>query len=102
VVPPPDYQELKAENARLKKTLKETGPSAAKSAPPSEVLAAELHTLVTGRLLSLDIQPFKGNLSPQAREQLRGIIRSLDAWLANREQLVQGSGKAEKGRTGGS
>jgi len=91
VVPPPDYQLLKTENATLKATLKEL-----QSSP--DTIIAEIHEVFTSRLLVIDLGTLKGDIPPQAKERLKALVPKMEAWIAEIKNLVQGSAHDKKKR----
>lgn len=89
VVPPPDYQALKAENTKLKAALKERGESVTKAAPPQTgAVLAELDALIGTRLLAIDPESLTRNISPAAKDQLQSLLRKLEAWIAGVKQRL--------------
>ncbi|MEW6682563.1 MAG: ParB/RepB/Spo0J family partition protein [Nitrospirota bacterium] len=88
VVPPPDYQALKSENAKLKAALKERGESVAKATPQAGAVLAELDALIGTRLLAIDPDSLTRNISPAAKDQLQSLLRKLEAWIAGVKQRL--------------
>jgi ParB/RepB/Spo0J family partition protein len=88
VVPPPDYQALKSENAKLKAALKERGESPAKPVSQADAVLTELDALIGTRLLTIDLDSLARNLSPAAKERLQTLIRKLEAWIAGVKQRL--------------
>jgi len=86
VVPPPDYQALKAENAKLKAALQERGETAAKAAPQAGAVLAELDALIRTRLLAIDPDALTRNISPAAKDQFQTLLRKLEGWIAGVKQ----------------
>lgn len=89
VVPPPDYQALKAENEKLKTALTE-------SARPPEIIFAEIHEVIAVRLLPINLNILKGKLPPQMREQLKPLIPKLEAWIGSLKEIINESTRSKK------
>lgn len=96
VAPPPDYQALKAENARLKTTLKELEVSKGSPVRSPEMIAAEIHEVVAVRLLPVDLRILKGKLPSQMREQLKPLIPRLEAWIGCLKEIVNEPTRSKK------
>ncbi|MFZ5862371.1 MAG: ParB/RepB/Spo0J family partition protein [Nitrospirota bacterium] len=88
VVPPADYQALKAENVKLKAALKERGESVAKATPQAGAVVAELDALIGTRLLAIDPEALTRNISPAVKDQLQSLLRKLEAWIAGVKQRL--------------
>lgn len=81
VVPPPDYQLLKSENAKLKATLKELQFS-------PEAMISEIHEMMTTRLLTMDLGALDGKIPQKAKEQLKTLIPRIETWAAHLKKLA--------------
>lgn len=88
VVPPPDYQAVKAENAKLKTTLKELGALKGLPARPPEMIMTEVCELIAIRLLPIDLKVLKGKLSPHVKEQLKPLVPKLEVWVGCLKELI--------------
>lgn len=89
VVPPPDYQALKAENAKLKTALTE-------SARPPEVVFAEIHEVIAVRLLPINLNILKGRLPPEMRDRLKLLIPKLEVWVGSLKEIAHESLQGKK------
>lgn len=96
VVPPPDYQVLKAENVKLKTALKELEASNGKLARPPEIVMAEVYELITTRLLPIDLNTLKGKLPSLLKEQVKALLPKLESWVVCLKEIVHEAGQEKK------
>lgn len=78
VVPPPDYEVIKKELKQLK----------AKRTRPAEVVMTELYGILSGQVLSVDPEDFKGKLPLSVRELFYPLMPKIKIWLAHLEELI--------------
>jgi len=85
VVPPPDYEVVKKENAKLKTELKELKGKGGRS--PDAILT-DLYGVLTGQILSVDLQTLKEKPASAVRELFFPLMPKIKTWIDRLDALI--------------